>query len=1020
MRPLHLTMQAFGPFAECEVIDFSNFPDRAPFSISGPTGAGKTTVLDALCLALFGETSGGERKATETRSQHADDKLPTEVALVFTLGGDTWRVTRRPGRRLDGRSEAQSVQLDRQLDRQLGANQWQPCGQRVAEVDNKIKELLGFDVEQFRQVVVLPQGGFRQLLTANSTQREGILKQLFGTHLYERIQRSLTEQADSLDRDFKLLAAKRQALLAAQGVQTPLELAQLQVAAAENLLAAQAHTLVSAGLRQASEAALRVGQADAQVLRERTNTAQKLEEHQAQSPMQQQREAVVAAAHRAQQAAPQVRLAAAASEQQQRANDLMAAAQTARNTLQPQAEVATHELERQRGRSGEHAKLLAQAGQLDALVGKVAVLDATRAKSAELNQNYASAKAASLSAQTKVKQLEPVVPELLAEHGRLHGLAAGLAGQQAAVEKLLRVKKLHGDVQQVMREVQSLQVQAGSAEKALQVAALDTQQALAAYDQCHGAWVRGQAARLAIGLKDHEACAVCGSLDHPAPAVADGVLPTDQQLDTAKQVYDQALELVSQRRATGLALAAKLEAAQQAQTKAQVALAAEDLDPQLASEAAIQRAQTAVIQAKAAKDHLPSAHAKAEQANVDLDQARKDQTQAEAFTADLGAKAAMATQAVHALEADLPEQLRTATALQAAQRECDRAAKSIQAALAAAELRASDLKAQLAGAQGALQTQELAHATAQHEAAKAAVELEQALRNQGFATLAAWQEAQKESAALAALQQAIDVWRSKLDQLHGLAEKAAETAAGVAEPDLQTLGAAAEVAKTADNEAQHASATWQGKVAQLNDTHKILDDLAAKSGDLEARYAVVKHLAANCNGENPKGLPLQRFVLAGLLDDVLRAANLRLGHMTRGRYALLRKEEITDRRRAFGLDLEVLDAYTGQQRPATTLSGGEGFLASLALALGLSDVVQGYTGGIRLDALFIDEGFGTLDPETLELAIKALVELTAGPNAAGRLVGVISHVPELKARLAKGIEVEVRADGKGSRVRVVV
>ncbi|MBI5608852.1 MAG: SMC family ATPase, partial [Deltaproteobacteria bacterium] len=374
---------------------------------------------------------------------------------------------------------------------------------------------------------------------------------------------------------------------------------------------------------------------------------------------------------------------------------------------------------------------------------------------------------------------------------------------------------------------------------------------------------------------------------------------------------------------------------------------------------------------------------------------------------------------VRALEHDLPQDLRTPAQLHAALADCRDRAKRLADALAAAEQLAAEVQAQLASAQGNLTARQAALGDARDEAASATAARDEALRAQGFASLVAWQAALRSSAELATLQASIDAWRTTLDQLAGLAAKAAESAAGVAEPDLPNLQAAADEAGAADSAAQRDLATWQGTVRQLQETQRLLAELAAQSGDLEARYAVVKQLASTCNGDNPKGLPLQRFVLAGLLDDVLRAANLRLHHMTRGRYALLRKEEITDRRRAFGLDLEVLDAYTGQQRPATTLSGGEGFLASLALALGLSDVVQGYTGGIRLDALFIDEGFGTLDPETLELAIKALVDLTSGPNAAGRLVGVISHVPELKARLAKGIEVEVRADGKGSRVRVL-
>ena len=249
-----------------------------------------------------------------------------------------------------------------------------------------------------------------------------------------------------------------------------------------------------------------------------------------------------------------------------------------------------------------------------------------------------------------------------------------------------------------------------------------------------------------------------------------------------------------------------------------------------------------------------------------------------------------------------------------------------------------------------------------------------------------------------------------------MAAQAAERAAGIVAPDLPMLTQVVATAKTADSAAQQQLARLQTQRGQLQQTAQALADLAVQAGDLEARHLVVKELAATCNGNNPKNLALQRFVLAGLLDDVLCAANVRLSTMTRGRYALQRVGALADRRRVGGLDLEVADSYTGQQRAATTLSGGEGFMAALALALGLSDVVQGYSGGIRLDALFIDEGFGTLDPEALDLAISALMALSQTKDAGGRMVGVISHVPELKARLARGIDVVVGADGKGSSI----
>ncbi|HID45040.1 MAG TPA: SMC family ATPase, partial [Chromatiaceae bacterium] len=201
---------------------------------------------------------------------------------------------------------------------------------------------------------------------------------------------------------------------------------------------------------------------------------------------------------------------------------------------------------------------------------------------------------------------------------------------------------------------------------------------------------------------------------------------------------------------------------------------------------------------------------------------------------------------------------------------------------------------------------------------------------------------------------------------------------------------------------------------QLEAVEKKLAGIAAQQENLHKDYALIGRLAEVANGKNTSKLSLHRFVLGVLLDDVLISARQRLLHMSKGRYQLLRREDVGDRRSSSGLDLVVEDAFSGKTRPVATLSGGESFMAALALALGLSEVVQAYAGGIRLDALFVDEGFGSLDPESLDLAINTLLDLQSG----GRMVGIISHVPELKERI--DIRLDIETDRSGSRVLPVL
>jgi DNA repair protein SbcC/Rad50 len=244
------------------------------------------------------------------------------------------------------------------------------------------------------------------------------------------------------------------------------------------------------------------------------------------------------------------------------------------------------------------------------------------------------------------------------------------------------------------------------------------------------------------------------------------------------------------------------------------------------------------------------------------------------------------------------------------------------------------------------------------------------------------------------------------------AERGAAAIAGLTEPDLPALEEAVRACRAQVEAVLERLSQNRAEQHKLTHIHGLLEAISRETGAIEAEYRVVGHLADIANGDNGRRLTFQRYVLAALLDDVLGAASLRLKAMSRGRYLLQRREDVADARRAGGLDLEVFDDYTGRTRPASTLSGGEGFMASLSLALGLSDVVQAYAGGVQLDTLFIDEGFGSLDPESLDMAMKALIDL----QQHGRTVGVISHVEEMKQQI--DLAIEVVQGVRGSRVRL--
>ncbi len=1014
MKPLRLTMQAFGPFAQKETVDFERLPARAPFTISGPTGAGKTSLLDAICFALFGETSGGERKSGEMRSHYAEKQVPTEVCLTFALGADVWRVTRRP-KVGEGNGQGEFAELEQQID----ATNWQSTMHKLKEIDKKIKDLLGFDVGQFRQVVVLPQGAFRQLLTASSTQREAILKQLFGTHLYERVQKVLTEQATALGQQCGQVQTRRQTLLETHGVKTVPEVNLLEISVSQQTDRAKKTAIAMARVREQAEANLQAGVQAQQKLADQRKAADVLANILLEQPEQQARLDAIQAAQKAQAVEASHAVVQAAQANVLELNKQVDIGLDRRNELLPQDAACQAALVAQQQRQGERDQWMAQASELEKKRSKVKELDAATLQTVAHKKGLAQQQAAVQRQDKAVRDLEISLPTLRDQSQRLQTLAAGLAGKRAHVEKLKRVQGLHRSWQAELGKVVELNNAVAMANMTVDGANDQAHKAARAHDACDFAWIRGQASRLATALVDGEPCVVCGSCTHPAPAPTAATTPTDAQLAQSKAVSTQA-QAAAADAAQGLAvIKARLVAVQEAVIKAENDFLAEGVALEDASDGAVQTAVTAVQQAQRAEAGLGAAQLAVDKAEKDLDQGR---VQLGVLQQALGVgqtELAVLDQKIAELEKDLPDSCRTLAALDLAHARCVDQAKQLADGLQEAQRKATTIAGELTAAVAKLEAAQHSLDQARQHDERTTQARTKILEQQGFASLQAWQAVRLSPTDLGLRQTEAAAWQNRLAKLRGIAEKAAEVAAGIAAPALPELQALADQARSADEAAQQARAESGERLRQLRRTIAQLHELDLESGELERRYSVVKGLAATCSGENPKGLPLQRFVLAGLLDDVLRAASVRLVQMTRGRYSLLRKEEITDKRFSFGLDLEVLDAYTGQQRPATTLSGGEGFLASLALALGLSDVVQGYSGGIRLDALFIDEGFGALDTDTLELAIQALVELTSGPAAAGRMVGVISHVPELKARLAKGIEVELRADGLGSSVRVL-
>lgn len=1011
MKPLYLKLQAFGPFAATETIDFTRLGDQAFFLIHGPTGAGKTTLLDAICFALYGDTSGGERTAQDMRSANADPALRTEVTLEFGLGPMHYRVTRsptqdRPSQRAAGGfvKEAAKAQLDVLLD-----DQWKSHASQPNRVSDAVRDLLGFDSAQFRQVIVLPQGRFRELLTADSRARQGILERLFHTELYRRVEEQLKEQAASIRREAEDIAVRRKALLDQH------QMASVEALGARiddlqgTLTELQRREDVARATSEAAQASLRKGEL------ENTQIKAWQEAEGAHAVLAARAAGVDAdrarllAARRAAQVTPAVQHLQAARQDQAAARAAQAQAEASAARAAQQAEAAARALRAELSRHDARTAAQRTVATLEHLLPQARKLGVLR--NAVAQAGTALAMAQSVCTQ-RIEAFGAAAATLKTCETRFEQARHDAAGLQALELQLAQARERAARVaryRQREAELAPLRAALATHEAARRSAADARDAARAAVRQAEVDWRHGQAARLAGGLKRGEACPVCGGKDHPALAQQTLALVSDDDLDAARLALQRDEDRLAQ--ATAACQDAGAKVAQCEARLADLAEAAGDV-----SAAGAQALDTQIAELAQAVARAAQAAQRAATLGEQLAQARTAREAAEAAAQAADVAVRTATQEHARLDgewqahcAQVPEASRDPDAMTVAIEAARRESGALEAALQAAQGAERDAVALQAATAAALASARDNATQADARVQEREAALASAMAAAGFDDDAAYAAAFLPEAEMAALDDAIRAFDVEIARAAEWRARTAALAQALPLPDLPALLAARdEAAVRLENAIRQRSEVAAARDALLQCKGQV-ESLAAEGREVETRYAVLGRLSEVANGNNPRRMTFQRFVLATLLDEVLEAASLRLLRMSRGRYALQRVREQGDQRMAGGLDLEVFDHDTGVTRPANTLSGGEGFLASLSLALGLADVVQSRAGGIQLDTLFVDEGFGTLDPESLDFAIRTLLDL----QQTGRLVGIISHVAELRERI--DVRLEVRPGVAGSQ-----
>ncbi|MET2898142.1 SMC family ATPase [Vibrio rotiferianus] len=1000
MKPIKLTMQAFGPFAQTETIEFDKLGTNPLFLINGPTGSGKTSILDAICFALYGETTGNERQGIQMRCDMAAPTLLTKVTLEFSLHGKSYRVIRSPEQEVPkARGEGMTVRKHTAALYEI-TDEEKLITSKTTQVKTEVTNIIGLNETQFRQVMVLPQGKFRELLLATSKEREEIFGQLFQTDIYKKIEYALKDKASAISKAKDEFDNQIRGALQVAGVSSEAELTEQREALSAQFETVQKQEQESLAQLNAVKTELQKAEALSNEFKKREQAEIALKQHLEQSDAVSSRQLQLDNAKKASKVElPYVTLQNASKQTQELEQKVAKLSQdlTVANDAVKSKEGA---LQTAKEQAAQLPKLTEQQYQLEGMKGKLV-------EKSELEK-------AINAGLTRKSEFEVTLNKYIALKEKL--MLEAQQGQksldQARVD-VASIGSVEAEIKQQQRLMQDLQKLTGLNQELAKLDALtpskqaSVDQAKARYvelqrsaDTLELSWHNAQAAVLAQRLQAGEMCPVCGSVEHPQPAQFVGEEVTKEQVQRARNTEREGQvvlnQLNNQLEQHNIAVGQYKQQIEQLSVElgqnASMDLSALQVSMQQLNERLQQLSSINLVQQEQSVNELNQRCVTGEGKINDLQNQmaanestiKVNQEQLAKLSASLDAKYS----SLEALEQDI-------VGIQNQIKELNTAFEAAQNHLQQAVLAKTNIESQLTTNQ-----QWLNEALERLNTAK--TDWAQALQASAFEDEAQFLASKVDEAEMQVWQQEIDAFKQTQIKLEQTLADLNSTLKDLVLPDLEEHNVKLNSIQQGYVEARNQLDSTRSLFERLEKVRNDIATLHDKNTKLEDEYKVFGTLYDVASGKTGSRISLHRFVLGVLLDDVLIQASQRLSLMSKGRYILARKTEGFKGAAGRGLDLVVEDSYTGKTRDVATLSGGESFMAALALALGLSDVVQSYSGGIRLDTLFIDEGFGSLDPESLDLAIQTLVDL----QQTGRMIGVISHVSELKEQMAQRIDVE--------------
>ncbi|EAE2775497.1 SMC family ATPase [Listeria monocytogenes] len=1017
MRPIKLTMQAFGAYAKKEVIDFEKLGTEQIFVISGKTGAGKSTIFDAISFAIFGKANTFDRESFSMRSHFATDKEITEVTLAFRLKDKIYQISRIPQQEIaKQRGNGTTTSPQKAELYELINDEMKLLASSVRDVNTKMEELIQLNVDQFRQILMIPQGEFRELLVSDSKEKEVILQRLAHTVYYEKVENLLWEkqkQAEILVVEARKKVAEL-AELSLPGVEvsgkTTSEISVLQAEAiqSEQMILTELENKLSIIRKQTSEAVEKVTLAKEQLLdwQNLDKYTEEIATLEIEKDFYQAIEVRLEAAKRASNLRSQDALCIRLKEQ------LETAEQTEKQVAFEAEEVKvqfSHVKKQKEAHAEKEAELEINKRtlfQLEEMEPKILELEmiSIQKRRAELEWKEATTLLEEIvnSEQKIIAELQSVESRLV-EINQAELTYLEVINKRTTVEAIIekeqelvskRMKMVAWDSEKQTEEQKLVQLLAEKAEIETTIEQEETK------------LQKEQAATIAAHLHDGEACPVCGSDSHPALAKF-GETANLETLEVAKGKLHEKLLAITTTEKTISQLEWQLNEwagiKELSLTEVQQTLT-ENI--QLANNLAEQIAQ---LQAKVAQKE--TIQATLESLNNKQNETITEKNKVALEVEKLHQQVQMVSGKLSYLEQSIPTEFRDKVVFESKKKELSekieahiKQANQVDALFRQTEKETTRLESTLQSAQKTTVDAKEA-LQVQREIFK------EAMKQNDFLSYDAYKQAFMSAEEQKIQEEKVADYERKRHLAVSHQADLKEKLQNKQKPNIEQLKFIMKEKQLELSQSEENTMKQREFVTKRKELVENYQNSIQTVEQAEENYADIGLLADAARGKNARRLTFERYILAMFLDTIIHRANHRLSKMTSGRFELQRKMEKAKGNVQSGLELEVFDEYTGLTRHVKTLSGGESFKTSLALALSLAEVVQEMAGGISLETMFIDEGFGTLDPESLEAAVECLLETQEN----GRLVGIISHVPELKERISARLEVTATNHGSTTK-----